>query len=247
MGMAGIVGDVLRAVVGGGDFVAGFLVEVFVEFLAAQHGVEPLDGADGDAADGVELVRGEVLDVVKLGELAAGVGRDELLELSHGLAAEIGAVHEEKDAPGAGELDEPIGEGAGGEGLARAGGHLDERARAGLGEGFFEIGDGLDLAVAHPGGGERMGEGNCARRCAQGVRLSQPFGEGLRAMEGEDAAGARVRIAFVAEKGLDAGRFVEERQLAGTERGKEIGQILGVEPGLLSDRRECACLASLPR
>ena len=49
-------------------------------------------------ADGIELVGGEVLDVVELGELAAGVGRDELLELGHGLATEIGAVHEKQDA-----------------------------------------------------------------------------------------------------------------------------------------------------
>ena len=137
MGIGGVVGHVLRAVVGGGDFVAGFFVEVFVEFLAAQDRVEALDGADGDAGDGIEVVRGEMLDVVDLGELAAGVGRDELLELGHGLAAEIGAVDEEQDALGPGVLDEPVGEAARGVGLARAGGHLDERARMGGGEGFL--------------------------------------------------------------------------------------------------------------
>jgi len=46
-----------------------------------QHGVKALDGGDADAADFVELRRFQVLDVVKLGELAAVVGRDELLEL----------------------------------------------------------------------------------------------------------------------------------------------------------------------
>jgi hypothetical protein len=30
-----------------------------------------LDGADGDAANAIELVRGEVLDIIELGELAA--------------------------------------------------------------------------------------------------------------------------------------------------------------------------------
>ena len=39
-----------------------------------------------------------MLDVVELGELAAGIGRDELLELARGLPAEIGAIHEEEDA-----------------------------------------------------------------------------------------------------------------------------------------------------
>ena len=46
-----------------------------------QHGVKALDGGDADAADAVELRGLQVLDVVKLGELAAVVGRDELLEL----------------------------------------------------------------------------------------------------------------------------------------------------------------------
>jgi len=79
----------------------------------AEHGVKALDGADGDAANAIELVRGEVLDVVELGELAA-VGGDELLELGHGLASEIGAIDEEEDVARAGMLDEPVGERAGG-------------------------------------------------------------------------------------------------------------------------------------
>ena len=49
-----------------------------------QHGVKTLDGGDADAADAVELRALQVLDVVKLGELAAVVGRDELLEFFQG-------------------------------------------------------------------------------------------------------------------------------------------------------------------
>ncbi len=74
------------------------------QFFAAEHGVKALDGADGDARDRVEPVRGEVLDVVELGELAAGVRGDELLELGEGLAAEIGAVDEEEDVARAGSV-----------------------------------------------------------------------------------------------------------------------------------------------
>ncbi len=46
-----------------------------------QHGVKALDGGDANAADAVELRGLQVLDVVKLGELAAVVRCDELLEL----------------------------------------------------------------------------------------------------------------------------------------------------------------------
>src|SRR5207302_4667141 len=121
-----------------------------------QHGVKALDGGDADAADAVEL-RGlidslphidpsgfpsvshrfplaplQVLDAVKLGELAAVVGRDELLEFFQGLIAEVAAVDEEKDATRAGEL-EAVNEVDGGVGLA--GGHLDEGAAFVGGEG----------------------------------------------------------------------------------------------------------------
>ena len=89
-----------------------------------------------------------MLDVVNLGELAAGVGRDELLKLGHGLPSEIGAVHEEEDALGPGMLDEPVDKAARGVSLARAGGHLDERARLGGGEGFFEVRNAFDLTGA---------------------------------------------------------------------------------------------------
>ena len=83
----------------------------------AQHGVETLDGGDADAADAVELRALQVLDVVKLGELAAVVGRDR----SHfrandwvdsllvrpppdqGLVAEVAALDEEEDARRAGK------------------------------------------------------------------------------------------------------------------------------------------------
>jgi len=92
----------------------------------AQHGVKALDGGDADAADAVELRGLQVLDVVKLGELAAVVGRDELLEFFQGLVAEVAAVDEEEDAARAGELDEAVNEVDGGVGLAAAGGHLDE-------------------------------------------------------------------------------------------------------------------------
>src|SRR5206468_12643534 len=110
-----------------------------------QHGVKALDGGDADAADAVELRGLQVLDVVKLGELAAVVGRDELLEFFQGLVAEVAAVDEEEDAARAGELDKAVNEVDGGVGLAAAGGHLDEGAAFVGGEGFFEVADRFDL------------------------------------------------------------------------------------------------------
>src|SRR3954447_3675195 len=90
-----------------------------------QDGVEALDGGDADAADLVQLRGLQVLDVVKLGELAAVVARDELLEFFQGLLAEVAAVDEEQNATRAGELDEAVNEVDGGVGLAAAGSHLN--------------------------------------------------------------------------------------------------------------------------
>ncbi len=154
----GIVGDIAGAPAEGGrQLRAGEVVRLFGQLLPAQDGVEPLDRADGHPADIVDGGRGEMLDVVELREETARVGCAEAMELVAGLLAEVGAVDEEEDAAGAGVLDESVREGTGRVGLAGAGGHVDERARTVVGEGPLETGDGLDLAVAHAGGDERMG------------------------------------------------------------------------------------------
>ena len=107
------------------------------------------------------------MDVVRLGKLAAGIGRDELLQLGHGLAAEIGAIHHEQHALRSGVLDEPVGEAARGVGPARAGGHLDHRARIVGGERGFEIGDAFDLAAAQVLRGKPMRSGQDGEARAQ--------------------------------------------------------------------------------
>src|SRR2546422_10950116 len=89
-----------------------------------------------------------MLDVVKFGELAAVIGRDELLEFFQGLVAEVAAVDEEEDAARAGELDEAVNEVDGGVGLTAAGGHLDQSATFVDGEGIFEIAGGFNLRGA---------------------------------------------------------------------------------------------------
>ena len=119
-----------------------------VQLLAAQHGVEALDGGDDDLGVGVDAVAVQVLDDVGLHELAAGAGRLVVLVLLQRLVAEVVAVDQEQDAPGLGVLEQAPTERAGGEGLARARGHLDQRARVVVRERGFQAVDGVDLAVA---------------------------------------------------------------------------------------------------
>ena len=68
-----------------------------------------------------------LLDVVQLGELAAVVGGDVLLELLEGLPAQVVAVHQEEHPLRPAELDQPVDDADRHEGLAAAGGHLDQR------------------------------------------------------------------------------------------------------------------------
>ena len=163
-----------------------------------------------------------MLDVVKLGEFAMPVsGVTNCWNSAVAWRPEIGAIHEEQDAPGAGVFDEPVGEGAGGEGFARAGGHLDEGAGMIFGKGFFQGGDCLNLALAHALRGHRR---QTLQAGAEGVGLSQPFGQGFGAMKTEHQPRARLGIAFVAEKSFDAGGFVKKRQRAGAVAARKSGR-----------------------
>ena len=179
------------------------------------------------------MARLQALDIVGLGELAVGVGQVVLVELALGLFAKVVAVHNEQHAARIGVLDKAVGEGAGGVGLAGAGGHLDQRAGLILRERLLQAGDGFDLAIAHAGGDERR---QLAQPGAQRVGFTQPFGEGFRLMEGEDIARARLRIARVAEEGFHACGFIEKPQLGlGLEEGRQLARI---ECGLLGDAGE---------
>ncbi|OQB89789.1 MAG: hypothetical protein BWX84_02255 [Verrucomicrobia bacterium ADurb.Bin118] len=140
-----------RPVIGDGKFKAGFLVNILVQFLAAQDRIKTLDGANRHAGHGIQLVGSEVLDVIQLGELAPGIRRDELLKLGERLPAKVGAVHEKQNALCARMLDQPVRERASRVSLAGAGGHLDQRARVALGERFLQIRDGFDLTGPHAG------------------------------------------------------------------------------------------------
>jgi hypothetical protein len=117
----------------------GMLVVVLGQFAALEHRVHALDGADDDARALVQVVAGQVLDDVFLAELEVVVGRDVLVEFLLGLAAEVAAIDQEQHAPRPGELDQAVDEADRGEGLAAAGGHLDQCARLVGGQAGFEV------------------------------------------------------------------------------------------------------------
>ena len=185
--------------------------------LAAQHGVEALDGGDAHLADRVQDVGPQPLDVVELTEPAAIVGGDVLLELGEGLAAQVVAVHQEEHPLRPGELDEAVDKGHGGEGLAAARGHLDEGPGTVLGEGVLQVLDGLHLRVPQPLCHQRR---HLPAAAPSGSPAPCPFGQGLGLVEGEHAAAAWLGVALVPEKGLNA------RALVGKGQGQlDVGDV----------------------
>jgi hypothetical protein len=64
---------------------------------------------------------------------------------------------------------------------------------------------GLDLALAHTAGDERVRGGHGLQAGAQGVRFAGPLGKRLRPMEGKDQPRSGIGIALVSEEGLDSG------------------------------------------
>jgi hypothetical protein len=149
------VGDGERFAAAVGALGGVFILGGGVEFAALEDGIHPLDGGDADLGVGRDVGRGEAGDGVEFGELAVVVGGHVGEELLLGLLAEVAGVHEEEHAADAGVLEQAVDRRDGGEGLARAGGHLDEGAGLGGLEGSVEVGDGVDLAVAQAGGVDR--------------------------------------------------------------------------------------------
>ena len=158
-------------------------------------------------AEGIERIACEMLDDVFLGELVAIRRRDELLEFLERLPAEIAAIHEKEDALRAGVFHEAVNEIDGGVGLARAGGHLDERARPAGGEGFLQVRDRLDLRGPEP---PRRAAEETRGAAARAASPAAPRRAASRAMEREDAAAARIGIEAAGEEGLRARALVAE-------------------------------------
>ena len=166
--------------------------------LALEDRVEPLDRRDADLGGRVDRVAAEVLDGVFLGELVVVVRADVLLELVEGLLAQVVAVHQEQNPLGLAELDEPIAGRAGGEGLARARGHLDHGPRAIVGQRLFQVADRLDLDVPEAVGDQFRHLPQIGPELA--IERGQPD-QFFRSMEGEDLSAAGIGIEKVGETG----------------------------------------------
>ncbi len=69
--------------------------------------------------------------VYSAGNLRGSSGRLEVCELVFGLLSEVAPIYQEEDAFCSTEFEQPVGDIDSSKGLARACGHLDERARVG--------------------------------------------------------------------------------------------------------------------
>ena len=216
--LGGLLGFVERGVFG--RFVDGF---------ARQDRIHALDGADAHLGMGVEAARCQPLHVVELGELAGVVGRRVGHEFLMRLLAEVARVHQEEHALGAAELQQPVDGRDGGKRFARAGGHVDEGAGLVERQRGFKARDGVDLAAAQVGGGQRRhGLGQAA---AQGAGLRLPFGQLGRLEEVEELARAGRGVGVVGEADDLAGGFEQEAQRRVALAPFELGR--GVAAGLV--------------
>ena len=182
-------------------------------------------------------------DVVQLGELPTSLGRDELLKLGGRLAAQIRAVHKKQHASCARVLDQRVDECAGRVRLARAGRHLDERARPRGGERLLETRDRFDLTAAHAVGGQRRER---AQAGAESIRLVQPSLKRFRPVKGKHLARARLGVSAVTEERFDPRGLVVEGQRTGRAL-QELWQVAPVVRGLFRDHRQRRSHYSSPR
>jgi len=151
--------------------------------------------------------------LLQLGELAVAVRHDVLLEFGHGLAAEVGAIHQEQHAPGAGMLDQAVGEGTGG---VRS---CQRRWPSGSGRGVCPVAsdcsslvNGFDLASHAMPAVSRCGTRR--RRVRKVIGLLGPFRQSFGLVESENRAERGSGFGAVPKKSLGAGGFVKEAQLA---------------------------------
>ena len=215
------------------EFVERQVFGGIVDGLAGEDRIHALDGADADLRMRVDAGRRQPLHVVKLGELAGIVGRRIGHEFLMRLLAEVAGIDQKQDALGAAELEQAINRCDGGEGLACAGGHVDQGAGSVLGQGLFQSGDSADLAVTQILDGQ--GRHLLGQTAAQGFWLRQPCSQCFRLEEVEDFAGTRRGVKVVGKADDLAGGLEQETQgcvvLAPFEVGGGVALGLGLNNG----------------
>lgn len=200
-----------------------------------EHRVDALHGGDADPRGAVEGVRLEVLDDVLGGEFALCLRDHEFVELELRLPSQVGAINQEQDAPGVSVLDQPVAEVGRGEGLARAGRHLNQGPRAVLPQRQLGVAHGLRLHTPEAGGiqlGHGPESGAEGGRGGISLNLPCPLGQRLRPVEGEDPPAACIGVVAVGKAGLRASGLIDEGQWVDW-RSHPAGQPVDVFAALL--------------
>ena len=166
-----------------------------------------------DLGDRVDRVRLQVLDVVHLGELAAVVRGAYCWNSRSVWSPRLLRSTRNRMRLRAGELDQPVADVAGGEGLAAAGRHLDQRARVVGGERALEVLDRLDLAAAQAG----------APPAGGGAAAPTPRRRAPREGAASDPAGERGRAGGKAKPGRGGARDREEGGTGRRSRSRKGG------------------------
>ena len=175
------IGD-LHRILGLHDFRWINLLGSFVQLLALQDRVHPLDGADADLAVVGDVRRFKALDIVKLGKLAVVVRRHVGHKLLFGLFTEVLGVYKEEDSFGVCVFEQPVNRGNGRVGFAGPCSHLNEGTWLVFFEGLLEVHNGVDLARPEPLGIQFR---QSLETLTQWTRLTEPVRHGLRPVKAE--------------------------------------------------------------
>src|SRR6266542_5896443 len=153
-----------------------------------------------------------MLNVVKLSELPAVVGRNELLKFFQRLVAEIPAIDQKENAPRASQFNQPINKIGSGVCFAAASRHLHKRAPFVFGKRLFQLVDRFDLRRPKISRRHPIRCRKIAKALIELSGLLHPLDECLWSMKSEKISTCGDRIESVGQTCFGAGRFVREWQ-----------------------------------
>ena len=238
-----VVFDVGRLVVPRRRRIEGgiLFVPAVVLGISLQHRVQALDRRDDDLGGRVDRIGREPLDGVQLRKLAGIVRWIEIGELVPGLTAQVVAVHQEQDAPGAAVLQQAVDGVDRREGLSGARRHLNQPALITSTERLLQVAQRTPLDGPQARIVERRER---PQPSAHLFRQRRPFRQRLRPGEVEDVTAARCRVEPVGESRARTVRLEHEGQRA-VVSGQIVRQTHRVLPGLLlhaGERASGLCL-----